>query len=487
MTGSSWRDALDSGLATSQAKRKLMKSWRARLQLILLAIVVLFLVLTPYPQAFAANMHQAETLRASREYSAAIESYRQASLLDPESPLPWLKIGEVLLLQHQFASAASALLEAEQRGGAPEAVLGLGESRAGRGDWAGAVREWLHVLTMDPEDPRVYVVLGRASVALGQFDQAQGYLTHALQLAPSPQDAAIAHGLLGRLLVGEDISLAEDAFREAGDEDMLAVLRAVSAEQDPARQALLWGIAFLQRGELALARHHFERAVALAPGDAEALAYLAHTLDQQGETVAAMELLEQALTIDEHSALVHYFLGTHHRLVGNLDRAQDALWQALLEDPENAALRAEMGATLVDQGDYPAAEEWYVGAADAAADDVDFQFMLVHFYLDHLYRVPDAGLSAAQTLMSLAPDDPRAYDLLGWAYHLSGQQGKGVSALTEALNRDPDLVSAHFHLGSLFASTGQVELARQHLQRAADLDTDGYYRERAELILKDLE
>jgi tetratricopeptide (TPR) repeat protein len=464
-----------------------MKPSRASLQLTLLALLVLFLALTPYPQAFAAAMRQAATLRASREYGAAIEWYQEASRLDPGTPLPWQRIGEVLLLQHQFGAAASAFLEAERRGGGVEAVLGLGGSRFGRGDWAAAAGDWLHALALDPEDPRAYIALGRASIALGQLDQAQSYLTQALQLGPSPQNAATARALLGRILVGEDPSLAEATFREAGDDDMLAVLHAVSAEQDPARQALLWGIAFLQRGELALARHHFERAVALAPGDDEALAYLAHTLDQQGETVAAMDLLKQALAIDEHSALVHYFLGTHHRLVGNLDKAQDALWEALLEDPENAALRAEMASTLAEQGDYPAAEEWYVGAAASATEDVDFQFMLVHFYLDHLYRVPDAGLPAAQTLVSLAPDDPRAYDLLGWAYHLSGQQGEGVSALREALDRDPGLVSAHFHLGSLFASTSQVELARQHLQRAADLDTDGYYRERAELILKELE
>jgi tetratricopeptide (TPR) repeat protein len=101
--------------------------------------------------------------------------------------------------------------------------------------------------------------------------------------------------------------------------------------------------------------------------------------------------------------------------------------------------------------------------------------------------VEDEGLPAAQALVSLAPDDPRAYDLLGWAYHLSGQQDEAISTLREALDRDPGLVSAQFHLGSLYAGAGQVELARQLLQRAIDLDTGGYYRERAELILKDLE
>jgi tetratricopeptide (TPR) repeat protein len=464
-----------------------MNPWRARLQLTLLALTVLFLALTPYPRAFVTAMRQAETHRASREYGAALKSYRQASKLDPESALPWLKKGEVLLLQNRFVPAAAAFLEAERRGGATEAVLGLGESLAGLGDWASALREWLRALALAPDDPRIHVALGRASIAQGQFDQAENYLSQALQLQPSPQETATARALLGRLLIGGEPDLAEAAFREAGDEDMLAVLSAVNAEQSPARQALLLGIAFLQRSELTLARHHFERAVALAPGDAEPLVYLAHTLDQQGETVAALDLLDRALEIDGDSTLLHYFMGTHHRLVGNLEDAQAALWQALLDDPENAALRAEMAGTFADQGDYTGAEEWYLGAVEMAPEEIDFHFMLVHFYLEHLYRVEGGGLPAAQTLIALAPDDARAYDLLGWAYHLSGRHDEGLEFLAEALNRDPDLASAHFHLGSLYATIGQRELARYHLQRASDLDTDGYFRNRAEMILRDLE
>jgi tetratricopeptide (TPR) repeat protein len=396
-------------------------------------------------------------------------------------------MGEVLLRQRRFVPATIAFLEAERRGGAAEAVLGLGESRAGAGDWAFAVSEWLRALALAPEDPRAYLALGQASIALAQFDQAERYLAQALQIQPSPQDRATASALLGRLWIGQKADSAEAAFREAGDDDMLAVLHAVNAEPSPARQALLLGIAFLQRQELTLARHHFEQAVTLAPGDAEPLAYLGHTLDQQGETVAARDLLEQAVELDGDSTLVHYFLGTHHRLVGNLDDAQEALWQALLSDPDNAALRAEMGGTLADQGDYPAAEEWYTGAVSSAPEEVGFHFVLVHFYLDHLYRVQDGGLPASQTLLALAPDDARAYDLLGWAYHLSGQHEEGLISLEEALSRDPDLASAHFHLGSLHTTLGRDDLARHHLQRAIDLDRDGYYRTRAERLLLDLE
>jgi tetratricopeptide (TPR) repeat protein len=467
--------------------RKHVNSWRVGLQLTLLALLVLLLALTPYPRAFTEAMRQAETHAASGEYGSAVESYRQASELDLESPLPWLGMGELLLQQRRFVPATIAFLEAERRGGAAEAVVGLGESRAGAGDWAFAVSEWLRALALAPDDPRVYLALGRASIVLAQFDQAESYLSQALRLQPSPQDHATASALLGRLWIGQEPDSAEAAFREAGDDDMLAVLHAVYAEPSPARRALLLGIAFLQRRELALARHHFEQAVTLAPGDAEPLAYLAHTLDQQGETVAARDLLERALELDGDSTLVHYFLGTHHRLVGNLDDAQEALWQALLNDPDNAALRAEMGGAFADQGDYPAAEEWYAGAVASAPEEVDFHFMLVHFYLDHLYRVQDGGLPAAQALLALAPDDARSHDLLGWAYHLSGQHDESLVALGEALARDPDLASAHFHLGSVYVTLGQHDAARRHLQRTIDLDTDGYYRDRAERILLDLD
>ena len=66
------------------------------------------------------------------------------------------------------------------------------------------------------------------------------------------------------------------------------------------------------------------------------------------------------------------------------------------------------------------------------------------------------------------------------------QQAEGEQALRQALSLDPDLTTAHYHLGSLYLTTGRRELARWHLQRAADLDLHGFYRDRAELLLADL-
>jgi hypothetical protein len=39
----------------------------------------------------------------------------------------------------------------------------------------------------------------------------------------------------------------------------------------------------------------------------------------------------------------------------------------------------------------------------------------------------------------------------------------------------------------MYLSTGRHEQAREHLRRASDLDTDGFLRKRAELLLLELE
>ncbi len=462
---------------------------RIRLALTILGLGILLLGLTPYPRTYMAALRQAQAHRAAREYGAALDTYRRATRLDPQAPRPWLRMGQVLLAQHRFTQAGAAFYQAGHRGAGIEALRGLGESHAGLGNWPAAMQSWLHLQELAPDDPETLVALGRGSLAQGNFEQAVRLLARALDLDPAANTARQAHALLGRLLLGQDPARAADHLRQAGDDDLLAVLAAADAEDDPARRALTLGAAFLQRGELSLARRAFDRATALAPEMAVAHAYLGHVLDRQGATAAGRQSLERALALAPDLALAHYFLGVHERLVGTPERAQDALWQALLLDPDNAAFRVEMGETFVAWGNYPRAEEWYQGAVEVAPEEqhFEFQFLLARFYVDHLYRVPGEGLAAAQAAVALAPGDARAQDLLGWAYHLAGQQSEARQTLNLALTLDPDLVSAHYHLGSLHAAAGRADLARQHLQRAADLDVTGYYRQRAERMLAGLD
>jgi tetratricopeptide (TPR) repeat protein len=464
-----------------------VSAWRF-LKIAIPALLVLLGGVVPYPRELVATMQWATARRAAGEYAAALDGYRQAAELAPAWPLPWLARGEVLLASGRFAEAESALVEAEHLGAGPAATLALGESLAARGDWAAALQTWLRARALAPSDPRVYLALARGSAAQGRFEPAQNYSRTALSLASPAGQSAAAHALLGRVMAADDLGAAAGHLQQAGDADMLAVLQSVEAEAVPARRDLLLGAAFLQRDELALARRHLERALDRDPGSAEAHAYLAHTLDRLGETVAAGRLLQDALALEPDSALVHFFLGNHLLRLGRIAEAQAALWQALQRDPDNAAFCVEMARAFAAQADYPHAEEWYRAAVEAEPDDARFQLLLAQFYVDHVYRVEQVGVAAAEQAVALAPADARAQDLLGWAYQLAGRPAEAEAALHRALALDPGLVSAHYHLGSLYAQAGPAAqaLARQHLQRAADLDTQGYYRARAELLLAGL-
>ncbi len=463
-----------------------MSATRVRMGLGIVLLGVLMLGLTPYPRDFVEAVRRAETHRSALEYGAALEAYGLAARADPRTPLPWLRQGKILLQQQRWAEAEVAFAEAGRRQGGLEALLGRGESQAGRGDWAAAARTWLRALTLAPEEPRVFLALGRAAITQGRFDEAQQRLERAISLHPWPETAREAHALLGRLLLTDDPETAVAHLEQAGDLDLLAVLEAAQAQTSPGSQALLAGVALLQRREPSLARHYLEHAAVVAPTDARARAYLAYTLDQLGETAAARDLLEQALQIDAGEAMAHYFLGLHERNMGRLEKAQEAFGQALRLDPENAAFHVEMAETFLLLGDYEQAEEWYQAAADLGEDHIDFSLLLTRFYLDHLYRVEEKGLPAAQSTVALAPENAQAHDLLGWAHYLAGSPLDAQQSLATALSLDPYLVSAHYHLGSVYATTGSKALARQHLQRVADLDTGGYYRRRALATLEDL-
>jgi cytochrome c-type biogenesis protein CcmH/NrfG len=55
--------------------------------------------------------------------------------------------------------------------------------------------------------------------------------------------------------------------------------------------------------------------------------------------------------------------------------------------------------------------------------------------------------------------------------------------LEQALELDPSLVPAQFHLGILAMQTDDWGAARQHLQQARDLDPDGLVGEQAQMLL----
>jgi tetratricopeptide (TPR) repeat protein len=331
----------------------------------LLTTLVLLLGLKAEPQPVVDLVRQGDAYQSKKEYGAAIEAYQQAAVLRPRSVLPHLRIGQVYLAQRKYELAGEAFGQAYEWGAKEEALMGLGSAYAGLGDEERAIRCWRQALALDPGEAAVRYRLGRIHLEQGDFQAAQKEFE---TLLAQDEHSPAAHYQMGLLLAGRNPQQAtEHLTKAAADPEnnvapdavgMLAVVEEVETEENEARAAALLGVAYLERGELSLARRQFERAIQLNPDYAEAYAYLGHVQGQLGQYEAGWDNLEKAVTLEPDSVLAHYFLGVTYHSLGMWEAARMRFWRAVNLDPTNAALCVDLAQAYLEEPDYVAAEGW---------------------------------------------------------------------------------------------------------------------------------
>ena len=77
--------------------------------------------------------------------------------------------------------------------------------------------------------------------------------------------------------------------------------------------------------------------------------------------------------------------------------------------------------------------------------------------------------------VGLNPNSALSADALGYALILTGDGLTGQQELERALELDPALAAAHYHLGVYAIGAGQVEAAEPYLNQALALDPQGPY------------
>ncbi len=470
------------------------KFWQGLLAFCLLA----GLSCVPQPQAAPLTnfMARAEPLIAERRYSEAAIMLDEAAQAHPEDLSPLLKLGQIYLAQHRWLLAEDAFNRALARDpGNALAMTGLAETLYNQGRLTEALKLWQEVTTIKPDLRGVFTGLGRTQLALFDFEaareafleqqhhnsdpEAQWYLA-ALE---APSDLATAMEYLQSLTPPSPLPL-EGGGLSARRDYLLAALKPFTAESPQAEVAKATGIALAQAQIWPLAVHALTMAKEkqAEAEDAETLAFLGYALAQAGRP--ALDLFEQAHQADPNSALPLYFQGLYLRQQGALKAAEALFNQAVTLDPENAAFYAEMAETKAQRGDLAIAEVWYQAAVQVAEDDLQFQLLQAKFYANWGYHMAEAGIPAAERIIEADQTNAEAYDLLGWMQFLTGAPEGGEAALRQALELDPNLISARYHLARLLEIKGQTALAAEEYQRVIDWDTSGILRDRA---LKDLQ
>lgn len=459
----------------------------------LLCFGLLWGACTPLPRPaqkpLTVYLQSADQLIAGQQYGEALKLLEEASQLYPEATAPVIKMGQIYLWQRRWLPAEDAFNRALARDlESPQAMAGLAESMLNQGHLGEASTLWRRSAELEPQLPGVFTGLGRSYLWRLDFAAAEEAFRQQQARRPDPE----AQWSLAALIAPLDLAEARELLLSlplqvppdllARRDYLLAALAPFTPEASPAEIAQAAGIALAQIELWPLAIHALTIAREQSEAQpveeqAETLAFLAHALTYTGRP--ALDLFEESRRLDPESALPLYFHGIYLRRQGALQAAEAVLQQALQLDPENAAIYVELAQAEAQRGNLAIAEDYMNKAAIAARNDFNIQLLRVRFYALRGYRLEEAGIPAAEVLIEADENNAELHDLLGWMHFLSGNPQQAERSLRRALELEPNLASARYHLARYLARQGDSQAAAAEYQRVIDLDTSNIYRDQA--------
>jgi putative PEP-CTERM system TPR-repeat lipoprotein len=404
---------------------------------------------------------------ALEEYFDAQRSFTQAWELNPRSSSAILGRVHVMLLQGELERATALVREAVEM--APQSARAWylkGVLAEQLGDYSGALMDMTKAAEVLPAYLPAQIGRVNLLLRLGRLDEADAAANEAQELYPNDprshylkavvktelgdeQAAEVAlqegYELIGRfprelleghrptLLLAGIIAFTLKQWQQA--EDYLNLyLREDPMATGP--RVLLARIALEQRGEPERAIRLLDSAVQRTPDNVQALSVLAEAYMKTGQHLLAAQLLRNATELREHDILLRTQRAVNEFGLGRRDDAINELSQVFNARPELSNAGATLIVMLLKERDYEAAAE---GARKL------------------LIRVPD-NLSYVN-LLGVAAFANEDFATARWAYEL-------------ALAIDPAFYPARNNLAELLMETGDLELAREHLQRVLDKAPD---------------
>ena len=357
------------------------------------------------------NMAQAES------------EWREAVRLRPNMVAAQQGLAELALRKHDvdlLDKSAEQLVAVEPY--SPNGYIFRAMARVFRKDLAGGEADLKKAMEVAPQSPKGYAALGNLRTSQKRFSEAEKLYEQALERDPNYSDAM--QGLVS-------IYLQQKQPAEA-----LARLNAQIAKT-PSNSAyyLLQGKVLIGTKDLEKAEGALQKAAELNKNNLDALLLLAQVQSLRGSVEKAVASYERSIQENPRDVRSYVLLGTLEESRGNWQKAQVLYQKALQAEP-----------------DYP-----------VAANN------LAYLLLEHGGN-PDVALSYAQVARRGMPDSTNSADTLAWAYYQKGAYGLAIDLLEEAVEKAPQNPTYHYHLGLAYLKTNKRVQAKEHLERALQIN-----------------
>ena len=255
------------------------------------------------------------------------------------------------------------------------------------GDYASAARALERAARTGPPSFNVEYYLGRSLVELRRFADAIPHLERAAEMAPT------RHTLSG-LAAAPIYARLVEAYAEAG-------------QPEKAFAAL-------------------EKALKVAPANAELLRARGSLLLRQGDLAGARAALEQARATDAREPRLHVELANCYRNMSELPRAEAAAKEAVRLDPKSADAQLAYGLVQGALGKDTEAARALREAVRLSPEHPDALFYLAAIELRA--GRPTAAVPLLEKLEKLAPDYPRGGEALAMARKMASSRAPVATA-----------------------------------------------------------
>ena len=333
----------------------------------------------------------------SKEASAAI---REAIKRSPASPGFYANLGEIERLRGRPVEARQALLKAIQLDPRQASALNnLGILHFDKREYPAAVECYERAIAANPMFAEAYNNLANASRLLGAHDKALGYYHKALQFREHYPEA---YNNLGALLrdLGK-IPEAEHAYRKAmlqnpryiepynnlanllfvdgRDQEALRVLSdALRVQQDNPVTLTITSRVQLKRGNAASAEQAARRALAVSPGNTDAMVALGQVLHETDQYDEAVGILAKAVETAPDSPEARNFFGVALKSVGRLEEGKEQILKSLELNSNNYGAYANLN-DVIDFKEAPDLVAKMEEIFASAPDHDDPHLMPLHF------------------------------------------------------------------------------------------------------------
>ena len=193
---------------------------------------------------------------------------------------------------------------------------------------------------------------------------------------------------------------------------------------------------------------------------------------EQGKLECAVAAFRESVRMEPHSAEAHYDLGVALVRAQHLPAAAAEFRLALRYKPDMAAAHNSLGSVLLDLDKPGEAETEFRYALQLDPNSV--------FDLDRLAQALAAERRYAAAIrywkqaLALQPNSPEIVLSMGIAVYQGGEANESITILAALVKAHPEMKSAHFNLGNIYAHEGRFREAADEYTEVVRLDPQDY-------------